>query len=420
MFERIALCIHAPCIRRLLLLDRSCSVVVPFRQPTRAGSRNPQPQGIEPPILPKELARLDRVEWVLRRTSVAEVAARMKKEKEAREHESEEGTEQGSRYRRARKLNFESERAWGGDGETQRPKNGGSGGPLPDDNTTEAAVAAVAPSSPSPSTAAAAAALAPSESSAGGTGGDNKDQGVTPSITTTISTGLEEEEDDGEEDDVADRLAGIFEFLRSGNSLLLPPDLRDDWDSRPDLGLGLLSADDHQDDLIRRHHVHSLSSRPATAAGAIDSSRTPPPAEAGKDAVQQARAAAEDNAGGGGGSAGRKGDGLSYNFTASGGSGKGVSTWAGGGLFKEARSGDGERMTYHDLRMALTATAPRGRRSETTNEKLERRLIDRRDRAEQMAAALWGNDRPGLAENLYTRSFELSSSLNEDEDKTPG
>lgn len=351
------------------------------------------------------------MEWVLRRTSVAEVAARLNKETE--ELESEEGTEHVVRSSGERKLDVAGAGAFGGINNTG--KGGGEGGET--ENPKNAAGEAVVPSAPSPSTSAAvtkaaAAALAPPEP--GGTG-DNKAQGTAPSMPTTTG-GEEEQEDDGEEDDVADRLAGIFEFLRSGNSLLLPPDLRGDWDSRADLGLGLLSADDHMDDLFRRHHVRSLSSRPATAAGAIDSS--PPPA-AGEE-TQQARTAADNssNVGSGG-----NGGGLpSFNFTAGGGSGKGVSTWASRGLYKEARSGGGESMTYHDLRMALTATAPRGRRSETTNDKLERRLMDRRNRAEQMAAALWGNNRPGLAENLYTRSFELSSSSSplEEDKQSPG
>lgn len=396
--------------------------VVFFSPSTRAQNRK---QGIEPPILPKELARLDRVEWVLRRTSVAEVAARLKKQKE--EYESE-GIEHGGRPAGATKQDGASG-SWGNintgkgqGGEAEDPKNVG-GGPLPDKDTAAVAVAPSAPSS-SPSktvvaisdaAAAAAAALAPPES--GDTGG-NTEQGVTPSVPKTSAAGAhqnqadadgtaEEEEDGGEEDDVADRLAGIFEFLRSGNSLLLPPDLRADWESRPDLGLGLLSADDHQDDLVRRYHARSLSSRPATAAGAIGSS----PAPAGGEEVQQARTASNDKIS----SSGEDG-GSSYNFTASGGSGKGVSTWV-RCLCKEARSGDGEPMTYHDLRMALSATAPRGRRSETTNDKLERRLVERRNRADEMASALWGNNRPGLAENLYARSLEISSSS---DNKSPG
>lgn len=367
------------------------------------------------------------MEWVLRRTSVAEVASRLKKEKEERERDAE--TEYDGRSGGARKLNLANGGAWGsisagrgGGGEPADRKNPG-GGLLADQDT---AGAAADPSAPPPSTAAAAiseaaaaaaAALAPPEP--GGIGGDDTGRGVSPSIPVASAVGQrqhradhnhddgtdEEEEDDGEEDDVADRLAGIFEFLRSGNSLLLPPDLRDDWESRPDLGLGLLSADDHQDDLVRRYHARSLSSRPATAAGAIDSS----PAGAG-EGIQQAPVGVKNNMGSSG-----KGGGLSFNFT--GGSGKGVSTWA-RGLCKEANSGDGGPMTYHDLRMALTATAPRGRRSETTNDKLERRLVERRNRADQMAASLWGNDRPGFAENLYAPPVEVSSSW--ENDKFPG
>lgn len=61
-------------------------------------------------------------------------------------------------------------------------------------------------------------------------------------------------------------------------------------------------------------------------------------------------------------------------------------------------------MTFHDLRMALTVrAAPSGRRTETTQDRLERRIVDGKQRAEEMTAALRGNDRVHLAENLYRR-----------------
>ncbi|CAN0229446.1 unnamed protein product, partial [Pylaiella littoralis] len=372
-------------------------------------------QGIRPPVLPRELARLDRVEWVLRRTSVAEVAARLKRQRE--QEELHKGSEGGDRPAAGRRPEERQGKAWssssagsstqqvvrGDDRDKQGSGNeqngggggggGGSGAPLIENGSTAAAAVVSGASSPPPTigaigetaaVVATASAAPPQPSGDGGDGGDGgggTEGGWMPTSTPTIINALrhrgrvgddstgEDEEDDGTEDDVADRLAGIFEFLRSGNSLLLPPDLREDWDSRPDLGLGLLSADDHTDDLVRRYNSApspSLS-RPATTT------------------------AADNN---------NKNGGLSYNFTASGGSGKGISTWV-KGLCREARGGNGEPMTYHDLRMALTATAPRGRRSETTNDMLERRLVERRNRADAMTVALWGNDRQDAAENLY-------------------
>ena len=64
-------------------------------------------------------------------------------------------------------------------------------------------------------------------------------------------------------------------------------------------------------------------------------------------------------------------------------------------------------MTFHDLQMALTATTQRWRTTETTDDKLERRLVERRKRADKMTAALWGNERGRVAENLYIRPPDL-------------
>lgn len=66
--------------------------------------------------------------------------------------------------------------------------------------------------------------------------------------------------------------------------------------------------------------------------------------------------------------------------------------------------GNGEPMTFHDLRMALTATSPQGRRTESTTDKLERRLVERRERADETTAALFGNHRREFAHNLYSPS----------------
>ncbi|CAM9874404.1 unnamed protein product [Ectocarpus sp. 13 AM-2016] len=372
--------------------------------------------GIEPPILPKELARLDRVEWVLRRTSVAEVGTRLKAQREEEEAERDERVDGGlGRGGQGRKGCRRVGGSSGGDGSgginiqicgvvsgggstgsgsltggvgagaddggkaiSGTDTNGGGGAPatvssdLSFPSPTSKAVAAVATAT-----------VAPPDPNGLSTG---RSEGRTAAAPPTGAAVEDDEEDDGEEDDVADRLAGIFEFLRSGNSLLLPPDLRLDWESRPDLGLGLLAGDDHKDDVVRRFHPAPSASwsQPAAADGARSSS-----------SPQQHRGAESVSLKSGGSS------GSSYNLTG-GGSGKGASTWA-RGLCRETSIGSGEPMTYHDLRMALTASAPKGRLSETTNDMLERRLAERRSRADEMASAMWGNHRPQCAENLYRK-----------------
>lgn len=351
------------------------------------------------------------MEWVLRRTSVAEVAARLEKQREEDGLDDEGGIgPSGGTNGNRRGGGALAERAGtevageggGGDEETVNPGNGnnaGDGSLATGDHSGTAPVVITGGSSPqtvatiSEAAAAAAAALVPSKQ--GGYGANKKKDLVTPTDVEGAGT---EEVDDGEEDDVADRFAAIFEFLRSGNSLLLPPDLRADWESRPDIGLGLLSADDHEDDLVRgfsRQISANESSQPrpessagvrATVTSAAADGSSPPATEARNLRHPQQH--------------------LTYNLIASGGSRKGVSAWA-RGLCREATGGDGEPMTYHDLRMALNTTAPKGRRSETTNDLLERRLAERRNRADEMATALWGNDRPGATENLYRPSTSV-------------
>lgn len=348
------------------------------------------------------------MEWVLRRTSVAEVGTRLKAQREEEEAERDErgdgGPGRGGQGRRGYRgvggssgdgsggIKVHGKESGGGstssgslvggvgaganDGgkaKSGTDTNGGGGSPVTvssDVSFPSAAVAAVATAT--------VALPDPDGLSSGRSGGRG---GAAPSTCAAVE---EDEEDDGEEDDVADRLAGIFEFLRSGNSLLLPPDLRVDWEARPDLGLGLLAGDDHKDDVVRGFHLAPSSSwsHSAAADGAKISS-----------SPQQRR----DTESGSPKSCGSGGS--SYNLTG-GGSGKGTSTWV-RGLCRETSIGSGEPMTYHDLRMALTGSAPKGRLSETTNDMLERRLAEKRSRADAMAAAMWGNHRPQFVENLY-------------------
>ncbi|CAM9767630.1 unnamed protein product [Ectocarpus sp. 12 AP-2014] len=370
--------------------------------------------GIEPPILPKELARLDRVEWVLRRTSVAEVGTRLKAQREEEQAERDErgdgGPGRGGQGRKGYRgvggssggdgsggINIQICGDVSGGGSTSSGSLTGGVGAGADDggkavSRTDTSGSGGAPATvssdvsfPSPTSEAvapvAAATVAPPDSDGLSTG---RSEGRVAAAPPTGAAIEDDEEDDGEEDDVADRLAGIFEFLRSGNSLLLPPDLRIDWESRPDLGLGLLAGDDHKDDVVRRFHPAPSASwsQPAATDGARSSS-----------SPQQHRGAESGNSKGGGSG------GSSYNLTG-GGSGKGASTWA-RGLCRETNIGGGEPTTYHDLRIALMASAPKGRLSETTNDMLERRLAERRRRADEMAAAMWGNHRPRFVENLY-------------------
>lgn len=368
--------------------------------------------------MPKELIRLDRVEWVLRRTSVAEVAARLKKQREEDGADDGGGTGplgdtnisrgdgHGLDNGRNRPLDGQAGiEGSGGEGVVDDiPDNGGNGGDdsLASDGHNYTAPVRIAGGSSPPTSAsirevaaAAAAALTPSER---GVDGANERKGAVP-VMTVGGEGAEGV-DDGEEDDVADRLAAIFEFLRSGNSLLLPPDLRADWESRPDIGLGLLSADDHEDDLVR-----ALSRQSAAQSLSLAGSKSPDGARA---VTATAVAGSSPSATEASGLQRHPQQQQQQQVLTATGNRKGVSAWV-RGLCREATGGRGERMTYHDLRMALNTTAPRGRRSETTNDLLERRLAERRNRANEMATALWGNDRPGLAENLYRPSSSVAA-----------
>ncbi|CAM9356602.1 unnamed protein product [Ectocarpus fasciculatus] len=362
--------------------------------------------GIEPPILPKELARLDRVEWVLRRTSVAEVGTRLKAQREEEEAERDERGDGGPGRGGQGRKGGRGVGGLGGDGsgrieihgnvcgggstssgslagevgagaddagkaKSGTDTNGGGGGVSPATVSSDV-------SFPSPTGAAVAAVATATVAPPGPDGMSAGRRAAAPSTGAAVEDDEEGEEDDGEEDDVADRLAGIFEFLRSGNPLLLPPDLRVDWEARPDLGLGLLAGDDHADDVVRRFHpAPSASWSKSAAADGAKNSSSPK-----SGSPKSGRSA-----------------GSSYSLTG-GGSGKGTSTWV-RGLCRESSIGSGEPMTYHDLRLALTASTPKGRLTETTNDMLERRLAERRSRADEMAAAMWGNDRPQFVENLY-------------------
>lgn len=266
--------------------------------------------GTDPPLLPRELIRLDRVEWVLRRTSFAEIVSRLKQQDVDREIEED---RQGKRSSK----DFE---------ELPESRDPSAKEPVELGVSERVSVETATPSS-------------------------------TASDTNTAALIGNSKKAENKEHDIIDHLASLFEFLRSGNSLLLPPDLRREWDARPDLGLALLAGDDHNFD--------SCHQTPATA---------------------------------------REDKGVSVNGGTSGTgekSSNGVSSWY--VLRREHGEVSQEPLTYHDLRMMLASTTARGRRTESVDDKLERRLVDRRLRAEERAEGLWNNDRAKLGVNLYAR-----------------
>lgn len=268
--------------------------------------------GTDPPLLPRELTRLDRVEWVLRRTSFAEIVSRLKQQ--------------------------DVDREIGDDRQGKRSSNDVEELPESCDSSAEESVELRASERASVETAT---------------------SSSTASDTTTAAIILHSKKAEGEKRDAIDRLASLFEFLRSGNSLLLPPDLRREWDARPDLGLALLAGDDHNFDSC---HQTPVTVREDKGVSSVD---------------------------GGTSGAGEK-------------SSNGVSSWD--VLRREHGGVSHEPLTYHDLRMMLASTTARGRRTESVDDRLERRLVDRRLRAEERAAGLWDNDRADLGVNLYARS----------------
>lgn len=198
----------------------------------------------------------------------------------------------------------------------------------------------------------------------------------------------EDEEDDDSDDHrlsreqereqgIAARLAAIFEFLRRGRSSLLPPDLRVEWEARPDLGLALLPADDN--------HHHTGHANSTMVCNDWEVTRV-----GGGGKVSRARPQT---------------DGGRNNAT-SGGSGVRLSSSSWIELCREGKGVGGGPLTFHNLRMALTAhTTPPGRRrkTETTQDRLERRIVDGQLRVDEMTKLLRGNERATFAENLYRR-----------------
>lgn len=370
-------------------------------------------QGTQPPILPRELARLDRVDWVLRHTKLGEVSGRLNKTEEA--------------LRRARARGRESDDEDDDDGdvdhingeynETTDGKTGGGGNVEGDQ-------------------------IAPGEVSSRGQGkrdysrgrladgysssiahtpeheypygnvllrvGQTQNSGSTPLMATNYSSmtspdGMsispyrklqidrrQEQEDsqkqgNQQDNEVVTRLAALFEFLRFGNPSLLPPDLRDEWDARPDLGLGLLPQERYRSESDFNYAAYpsrTTSTRRVEhmgIKGTIDDSSSPVETRTVYSSAVTSEVSAVENS----------------------------PPWK--ELCREARPGGGRPMTFHDLRIALTARSRPGRRTETTDAKMERRLVEERHRVDEMTIAIRGNDRALLGENPYAKSAEIQT-----------
>lgn len=392
-------------------------------------------QGIKPPVLPRELVRLDRVEWVLRRTGLVEVTACLQRqEKERRRARPLElgGSSIGDSHgvggtRSGNDVSSDSRSTAAAtspgreevledvaeDGSAivvdeilahDETKLHGGGATHPEQSTEDdfearrdvigAATTDIADAhnscSPLPRTVAA---NATADAQQGIVGNIGALESVEQRTSGHDIDGSEGDEGEGHEADmVAERLAAVFEFLRTGNSLLLPPDLYAEWESRPDLGFGLLAADDH----AYGPHLNGAS----LSALNLDASSSTSAERATTSGVGIPDATAAHEIGGKGiigvGHDTKEDDGSVW------GQGGGVSSWR--GLCRETKIGSGRPMTFHDLRMALTATAAAGRPTESTENKLERRIMEERRRVDEMTSARWGNERPQRAVNLYAPS----------------
>lgn len=213
--------------------------------------------------MPRELARLDRVEWVLRRTKLDDITARCKREQAegvavgvgagGRHRERGEGNEG---YRRdegvvdrpvpadssgdtsgmdeSGERRVEGQGEPGGTGDVEGRRGRQTQAPLPNEEEGQSRSNHASDTDTDGTAAAATAAAVESAAFDDSPGG----------LESSDADGNGDIEQEGSQVVVA-RLTSIFEFLRRGRSSLLPPDLRVEWDARPDLGLALLSAADH-------------------------------------------------------------------------------------------------------------------------------------------------------------------------------
>ena len=300
--------------------------------------------GTNPPLLPRELVRLDRVEWVLRRASFVEIISRLKQQQQnlvGNKHQQPSSSTSECSPRRgpgdAGVGGLEEARGVRVDA-VSNVRVGASG--LCNENRPNGQEAI---NSASSSSAAADAAITTSVRLS------------RPSISPADSR-EEDEESKKDNDDgggLLGRLVSIFEFLRSGNSLLLPSDLRMEWESRPDLGLGLLAADDHVFYPLRDALSTVSASQSAQAANrALKESQNSSPKGG--------------NWAGGGASGVRSGELSSWNV-----------------LCQEQREGGGGPLTYQDLQVMLRAFTDCRRRAEGMGAGLQRAgLVEMRLRAE--------------------------------------
>lgn len=400
-------------------------------------------QGVAPPILPRELARLDRVEWVLQRTSLANVLARFERGqgegwgsgdtvsignvsrgsdsriammkvtgedavkrgrvREGPEEKGGKGTGDAEvrlgdgRDRRRQGQSEMSSRS----PETEIPVEIGSTGEggcvsasasagVSDDHVDGSETSPMTAEGGTVSSTQQQEQLAQRQRRYGGLGFSDEAPNLGEEEDYSDDSDCQYDEEREEDKRVAAWLAAIFEFLRCGRSALLPPELRAEWEARPDMGLALLPADDS----TRVRDTRAEARSGAEGEGAVNIAR---PQTVGGRLNTSANG---DSHGGTGGIMKGDGDG-----------GRSSSSWK--GLFRMGRTAEGRLMTFHDLRLALTAQAsPPGimRKTGTAQDRLERRIVDERLRAEQMTEALRGNHRADVAENLYRSSTALARS----------
>ncbi|CAM9709647.1 unnamed protein product, partial [Sphacelaria rigidula] len=254
-------------------------------------------QGVAPPILPRELARLDRVEWVLQRTSLANVLARFERGPGAGwcsgENVSTGNVSRGSdsgiammkpseedNVGRSRAREGPREENKGGKGTEDaevrlgdgRDRRGKGQSRMSPGNTETEIPVEIGSTGDGGRVSASASADAPDDHIDGSETSPMTAEGETVSSTqkqeqqeqraqrqrrreglgfSDESLNWGEEEDDSDDSDchhdeereederVATWLAATFEFLRCGRSSLLPPELRVEWEARPDMGLAL-------------------------------------------------------------------------------------------------------------------------------------------------------------------------------------
>ncbi|CAM9976885.1 unnamed protein product, partial [Choristocarpus tenellus] len=274
-------------------------------------------QGVSPPILPRELAMLDRVSWVLGMVSIREIAKRtLVGATIPLNGEGNITVRKGHSSKEGANTNIVVE---GNRGEVEE-EAGPSG-------RTEI------------------------QGMAGGVEGMEGVDMQGGNGETGKTSKIEGREDAVGSPEVEEllRLAALFEFLRSGDSDILPADLLLEWDARPDMGLGLTS-------LRSTGEGDAEPRQPQTADGHEGEIEAEHQVEVG-DEVGEMLGRVRD----------KRRTSMAWNE-----------------LSRGNKQAGGAQMTWHDLRLALTARAPLNRLSETTRERLERRMVEFQERSERI------------------------------------